>query len=309
MSRTSYPIFRDLWVVIVAMGVSTTPVFARQGTTRYIASGFFNSPVFLLLILSSVICFSIVYRKWMYNRLLAGKKELETLPPKTTLKAQMTPIDGILDQVVLDKEQENIKTHIQVVHNLLHFINLVQQQPSFFRGDMVNSSLKEASQRLFTLSLIHAKLYHKGQQEMVDLHELVPILIDNYTSTAGNDCMIRFIYSSTSRNIELPVNQVVPMTFFINEVLNSFGSIKSENYFSETVGVYLQETKGLVKLTVRTEGLNVLADFITLKRNLHQQVHKYFPESLSPHLSIDQALGTSIHLQFQKQTSKLSVIF
>ena len=40
---------------------------------------------------------------------------------------------------------------------------------------------------------------------MVDLHELVPILMDNYTVTAGNDCMVRFIYSSTSRCIELPV--------------------------------------------------------------------------------------------------------
>jgi hypothetical protein len=109
--------------------------------------------------------------------------------------------------------------------------------------------------------LIYGKIYHKGQQEMVDLHELVPILMDNYTVTAGNDGMVRFIYSSTSRSIELPVHQAVPMTFFINEVLNSFGSIKSENYFSETVGVYLQETKGLVKLTVRTEGLNCSCRF------------------------------------------------
>jgi hypothetical protein len=81
----------------------------------------------------------------MYNRLLVSKRGLELLPPKATLKAR--PIDGILDQVVLDKDQENVKSHIQVVHNLLHLIGLLQQQTSFFQDDIVNSSLKEASQR------------------------------------------------------------------------------------------------------------------------------------------------------------------
>src|SRR5688572_32965383 len=132
MSRTSYPIFRKLLFVAITMGISAFQAVAEQVNAKPVTVGFFQSPLFLLIIFSTIICFSIVYRKFMYNRLLASKKNLE-LPAKTHLKAHGRPIEGILDQVVLDKDQENVKTHIQVVHNLLHLIGLLQQQSPFFQ--------------------------------------------------------------------------------------------------------------------------------------------------------------------------------
>jgi two-component sensor histidine kinase len=307
MSRTSYPIARHFLIVILLMGFSANHAAAQQIITRNISTGFFQSQWFLLMLFILLISFSIIYRKFMYNRLLASKKSMLSMPEDQDTDPASS-IDGLLDQVVLGNTQDNVKTHTQVVNNLLNTIGLLQQQATIFQREMVTTSLHETSQRLFTLTLLQSKIYQKAQLEMVDLHELVPILIDHF-SAIGNKSRIRFIYSSTARSIELPVQQAVPMTYFINEVLASFGSVKSENYFSESVGFYLQETKGLVKLTVRTEGLHVPQAFTSLKQNLHQHVLKYFPNSLDARLSIEQSLGTSIHLQFSKQSSKVPVIY
>jgi len=308
MSRTSYPIVQRLLIVLVLMGFSASQAGAQQVITRNIPTAFLQSQWFLLLLFTVIIGFSIVYRRFMYNRLLASKRNMEALPGKSN-EHQTESIDGLLDQFVSGNQQDNVKTHTQVVNNLLHTIGLLQQQASFFQGDLVTNSLQETSHRLFTLSLLHTSTYHKGEAEMVDLNELIPIVIDHFATSAGNNAMVRFIYSSTSRNIELPVQQAVPLTFFINEVLHCYGSIRSENYFSESVGLYLQEAKGLVKLTVRTEGLNTTAAFSSLKQNFHQQVRKYFPESLHARLSMEQSLGAGIHLQFRKHPSKLPVIY
>jgi hypothetical protein len=309
MSRTSYPIALRLLIVLVMMGFSASQAVAQQVITRSISTAFIQSQWFLLLLFTLIIGFSIVYRRYMYNRLLASKRSMEALPGKANENSQAESIDGFLDQVVQGNEQDNVKTHTQVVHNLLDTIGLLQQQAAFFQGELVTNSLQETSHRLFTLSLLHNNIYHNGQDEIVDLNNLVPIIIDHYAATAGNNAMVRFIYSSTSRNIELPVLQAVPVTFFINEVLHCYGSLRSESYFSESVGFYLQETKGLVKLTVRTEGLNAPAAGTSLKQNLHQQVQKYFPQSMHARLSIEQSLGAGIYLQFKKQPSKLPVIY
>jgi hypothetical protein len=310
MSRTSYPIALRLLVVLVIVGFSASQAVAQQVITRNISStSFIQSQWFLLLLFTLIIGFSIVYRRFMYNRLLASKRSMEALPGKTGEHSPTESIDGLLDQVVQGNEQDNVKTHTQVVHNLLDTIGLLQQQAAFFQGQLVTNSLQETSHRLFTLSLLHNNIYHNGQDEIVDLNKLIPIIIDHYAATAGNNAIVRFIYSSTSRDIELPVLQAVPVTFFINEILHCYGSLRSENYFSESVGFYLQETKGLVKLTVRTEGLNAPAAFTSLKQNLHQQVQKYFPQSMHPRLSIEQSFGAGIYLQFKKQPSKLPVVY
>ncbi|HSB92401.1 MAG TPA: histidine kinase dimerization/phosphoacceptor domain -containing protein [Flavitalea sp.] len=309
MSRTSYPIVRRLLIVLVALGFSASPAVAQQVITRNIPTASLQSEWFLLLLIIVMIGFSIVYRKFMYNRLLASKRNLETLPLKGNDKLQNESIDGLLHQVVRGEGKDNGKTHTQVVNNLLSTIGLLQQQVSFLQGDVVTNSLRETSHRLFTLSLLHAKLYINGEGEMVDINELVPVLIGHFAESSGNNSMVRFIYSSASGNIELPIQQAVPVTFFINEVLHCYGSLRAENDFSESVGIYLQESKGLVKLTVRTEGLDAPATFTSLKHNLHQQVQKYFPDTLHARLSIDQSFGSGINLQFRKQPSKQPVAY
>jgi len=315
MSRKSYPIFQRcisigfLLFLLVYKTVAQQVIPQQTGPKTAFPAVAADSPWTLLLLIAIIIGFSFVYRRFMYGRLLSGKKndaEGQASDPKTNA---FQSIDGVLEQVVAESGNNALKTHMQLVHNLLHTIDLLQQQQAFFQKELVTDTLHEISQRLYSLTLIHTKISPRGHSQTVDINELVPLLLEHYTEFAGNESMTRFLYSSTSRSVELPVQQALPLTFFINEVLCFFGNIKSENYFSQSVGIYLQETDGHIKLTVRTDGLNVLAEYSQLKRSLQQQVDKHFGESMVTRLTIDQSFGTSIHLQFEKKLAKHPVIY
>lgn len=315
MSRKSYPIFHRCFYIGFLLFFSVTEAVAQQvlpqqaGRKSQLAGGTYDSTWILLGILSIVIGFSIVYRRFMYNRLLTTTKDEAAGYAAEKSGNSLQSIDGVLEQVVAESDNNALKTHMQLVHNLLHTIDLLQQQLPFFQKELVTETLHETSQRLYSLTLIHNKISQHGHSQTVDVNELVPLLVDHYTEFAGNESMLRFQYSSTSRCVELSVQQALPLIFFINEVLSFFGRIKSENYFSQSVGIYLQEADGRIKLTVRTDGIDVLAEYGQLKRCLQQQVYKHFAESMDTRLAIDQSFGTSIHLQFEKKLSKLPVIY
>src|SRR3954471_2752741 len=98
MSRTSYPIARHFLIVILLMVFSAKHAVAQQIITRNISTGFFQSQWFLLMLFILLISFSIIYRKYMYNRLLASKKNLLSLAEDQDTDPTSS-IDGLLDQV------------------------------------------------------------------------------------------------------------------------------------------------------------------------------------------------------------------
>jgi two-component sensor histidine kinase len=314
MSRKSYPIsllYSVLSLLLIFSIEETTAQSihntAKQRQEAVSSHPFWQSPWALLLLIAVIIGFSIVYRRFMYSRLLTNKRNQAAMQAAGTTWTADQSIDGALEQAASISAQDNVKTHTQLVHNLLHTIDLLREQVAFFQEEVVTDTLHETSQRLYTLTLIHNNISRKAHLEFIEVNELVPMLVEHYTSFSGNQSMVRFIYSSAARTIELPIHQALSLAFFINDVLCVFGLVKSGSYFGQTVGIYLQETDGHIKLTIRTEGLNVPGG--SLKRNLNEKLHKYFPEIMNPRLTIDQSMGTSINLQFQKKLSKVPVIY
>lgn len=138
----------------------------------------------------------------------------------------------------------------------------------------------------------------------IDINDCIPDLIENLAGSSQEHLNARIVFSSPSRCIELETSQALALAMVINDVLSWFIIIAETNYFVESVGLYLQETKGLVKLTVKAEGLYRSKDLEQLNKGLRQTLVSHFAEAYNTRFSIDNNLGIQINVQFEKQMAR-----
>lgn len=311
MTRTSYPIVLKNLIALLLVTLSGTATFARgngigqiQQSPHLAASNAQLIGLFGLFV--GIILLSIFYRRFMYNRLLAKPQANErNLQPIST--SALSPEDRLLQQLVEVVEEDESAKYQHIINNLQDAIRLMQPTGNVTGDEEFRRSISHHAHRIFTLTTIHDRFYiADNNSRVVDFNEIVPLLIENLSLADGAHARIQFIFSSPSRSIELDIRQAMAFSQVINEILFWFATPKSANYFTESVGIYLQENKGQVKLTVRTEGLNLTKDLRTLRRNLVQCIHAHFPDHQEPLLQVDESMGTSINFQVLKRGTRVS---
>jgi two-component sensor histidine kinase len=159
-------------------------------------------------------------------------------------------------ETILKEIHHRVKNNLQIIHSMLNL------QLSHIKDAKAIEMFKESKDRVYSMALIHEKLYQSESLANIDLGEYIPSLLVNLFHSYG--AAARGI--SQQINIEpftLSIDRVVPCALILNELVSN--SLKhafpSKLDLKGEVRIHLYHADNLAKLTVSDNGIGLPADF------------------------------------------------
>lgn len=154
------------------------------------------------------------------DRVLAALKENE----KTISK-------NLVEKGLLLKE-----IHHRVKNNLQVMMSLLRLKSSYLNNEELNVIIKEIIDKIYSIALIHEKLYSSNQLSEVDFKSYIQDISNHLVHVHKSTGEIAIEYNT--QEIKLPIDKSVPCGIILNEILTN--SLKY---------AFPDNRKGIIKIT------------------------------------------------------------
>lgn len=163
------------------------------------------------------------------------------------------------------KEKETLlaEVHHRVKNNLAVVSGMMQLQAFEETDEDLRNKLFDSVARIQTMAAIHELLYKSNSFSNLRLDENIQKLVSNITDTFQSAKKIDISYNLDV--IKLNVNQAIPCSLIINEVVTN--SLKHAFEDIGTISIQLWEEQNKIHLTIADNGKGLPA-------NYHQLMHK-----------------------------------
>lgn len=156
-----------------------------------------------------------------YAIVLKEKEKLEK-QTRAELEKLVTEQTFLLETSLEEKETLLKEIHHRVKNNLQIVISLLDLQIASIKDVENNKILSQSKSRVYSMSLIHQKLYQSNNLSRVDIKSYVEDLL-SYLKNSYYSSKHKIEYSFAIEEKELSIDQAVPLGLIINELLtNSF---------------------------------------------------------------------------------------
>lgn len=109
--------------------------------------------------------------------------------------------------------------HHRVKNNLAMTINLIKLQKSKIDDEKTNNSLTDIQERIFTMELLHRKLYESKDLNFISFNKYVLELLDDLNSTYGKNKKIKI--NSDIDDINMNIEYALPCGLIITECITN----------------------------------------------------------------------------------------
>jgi two-component sensor histidine kinase len=191
---------------------------------------------------------------------------------------QIRRANGTLSGLVHEKEWLLREVHHRVKNNLQTVISLLESQAAYLENDALKA-LEVSRQRIYTMSLIHQKLYQTADIESIDMSVYIPELVE-YLKESIDSNTIHF--SLAVAPVTLGTGQAIPLALIINEALTN--SIKH---------AFLDQNRGEIVLSLSDYGRSVRLQIADNGCGMNHS-HDHFP---SASLGLDLMKGLAKELR------------
>ncbi|EKD38633.1 MAG: Serine/threonine protein kinase [uncultured bacterium] len=117
-------------------------------------------------------------------------------------------------EVLLKEIHHRVKNNLQIIHSMLNL------QKPHFKDAMAIELFKESQNRVYTMALIHEKLYQSKSLAGINLPEYVNSLIAYlFLSYGANDGAVRAKVSI--QDVDLDLDKLIPVALIINELVSN----------------------------------------------------------------------------------------
>jgi two-component sensor histidine kinase/Tfp pilus assembly protein PilF len=158
-----------------------------------------------------------------------------------------------LEKVLKDREWLLKEVHHRVKNNLQIVISLLNTQSSYLDNDFALNALRESQHRMYSISLIHQKLYQSDNMAFVNMREYIMELtsyLKDSLDPAGDIC-----FQFDLMPIELDINQAIPVGLILNEAITNAIKHAFQNKGAHQVNVSLRmHTESAVCLEIGDNG-------------------------------------------------------
>jgi len=124
-----------------------------------------------------------------------------------------------LRKLVEDKEWLLKEIHHRVKNNLQVIISLLNTQSRYLNNKDALDAIRNSQQRMYSMSLIHQRLYQTDSLGKIDMHWYIPELISYMKDGLEVADNVEFIVESG--HITLEVIQAVPLGLILNEAISN----------------------------------------------------------------------------------------
>ena len=157
----------------------------------------------------------------------------------------ITQKNGLLQQIVGEKEWLLKEVHHRVKNNLQIIMSLLNSQSKYIDNNAALTAIGDSQRRVHAISLIHQRLYQDEHTSSINMppyiDELVRYLKESF------DCGSRIVFEQDIEPINLDVASAIPLGLIINE-----GIVNAIKY------AFTAGHKGIVRISLKPDGADHL---------------------------------------------------
>lgn len=162
-------------------------------------------------VLLLIVFLALIYSRYRNKKIMNIRLEKQ----QDEINKQNDDLRKLLD----DKEWLLKEIHHRVKNNLQVMISLLNTQSRYLNNKDARDAIRNSQQRMYSMSLIHQRLYQTDNLSKIDMRWYIPELIGYMKDGLEIGDNIEFIVDS--EKIELEVVQAVPLGLILNEAISN----------------------------------------------------------------------------------------
>ena len=203
-----------------------------------------------------------------------------------------------LQNLLKEKEWLLKEVHHRVKNNLHMVICLLESQAAYLENDALKA-LELSQHRIYSISLIHQKLYQSEDIKTVDmslyLAEFIPYLIDCF-QTKG-----KIHFELNVEPINLSSTQALPIALIINEAVTNSIKYAFQDRLKGIINITLRQFEDEIILKLSDNGIGInISQYGRATDSLGLKLIRGLSEDINAQISFNNNNGTLITVVFQK---------
>ncbi|TCC88526.1 sensor histidine kinase [Pedobacter frigiditerrae] len=202
-----------------------------------------------------------------------------------------------LQSLVTEKNWLLKEVHHRVKNNLQTVISLLESQ-AFYLKDDAYKAMQNCQHRIYVMSLIHQKLYQSDEVKSI----LMPLYISEFVSYLSESLEVRqnISFQQDIDEIELNINQAVPLALIINEAVTNSIKYAFPNRQFGIIHLSLKRIADQIFLCISDNGIGITNSNLNQNTDtLGLKLMKGLCQDLNADIKIDNTNGTSIMINFE----------
>lgn len=203
-----------------------------------------------------------------------------------------------LKKLLNEKEWLMKEVHHRVKNNLQTIISLLESQAAYLENDALKA-IAISQNRIYTMSLIHQKLYQSEDIQTIDMSDYIPELIKYLRDSFDNSHRIDFNLQIDP--VHLDTSIAIPVALIINEALTNSIKYAFPGSRHGVITVSLRENGESLELTLADNGIGM--DVTSIKVNpvsLGHQLIKGLTKEIRGDIRFRSDHGLTLTLLFKK---------
>jgi two-component sensor histidine kinase len=204
-----------------------------------------------------------------------------------------------LQALVNEKELLLKEVHHRVKNNLHIVMSLLESQSAYLKNDAL-LAIQNSQNRVYTMSLIHQKLYQSETVSDIDMSVYLPELIHHLKDSFGLDHRIHF--HTDIHPIRLDISQAIPVGLIINEAITNSIKYAFPDQRNGKVSIQMIRDKdNRIVLSIADDGMGLPDDFDYTRFNtLGMKLMKGLSEEIHARFKLENNNGTKIIVAFDE---------
>jgi two-component system, sensor histidine kinase PdtaS len=208
------------------------------------------------------------------------------------------------DKLLAEKEWLLKEVHHRVKNNLQIIVSLLESQSSYLEKDALNA-VKNIEHRVFSMSLLHQKLFQSGNLSNINMTAYVSELIHYLSESFNAKQRIRFRLHINQ--IELNILQAGPLGLILNEAITNAIKHAFPTNANNEINIKISDMEnGFCELRIADNGIGLSPDFQGgYSNSLGLKLIRGLTEEIGGSLNIEKNNGTIVTIRFIKTNSTL----
>jgi two-component sensor histidine kinase len=209
--------------------------------------------------------------------------------------AIITHKNELLQKLVEEKEWLLKEVHHRVKNNLHSVICLLESQAAYLENDALKA-IEESQHRIYTMSLIHQKLYQSEDVKAIDMSVYIPELVQYLSESFDTSNYINF--DLMIGPIHLNASQAIPLALIINEALTNSIKYAFPGNNKGEITISLSDIGDQYKLVLADNGIGMHQNSEDGQDSLGMQLMNGLTEEIGGTISIENNSGVKITIVF-----------
>lgn len=201
----------------------------------------FLLPETLVAIFLSISLLFIIFKRMLNNIELLNKQLSKSLEEKETLLKEV---------------------HHRVKNNLALTISLIELQEEEIKDIKTKKTLNEIQERIFTMELLHRKLYESEDLNKISFKDYIEDLINSIKISydKGDEVLI----NPQIEDIFLTIENAMPYGLILNELITNAFKYAFLDVFNPTIYIKITKTNNILTLIIKDNGKGLKKDYKSL---------------------------------------------